>query len=98
MGARGSVAPCPARPRSPAVWKTRRRAPCARDLAPAPLPARGAAPVRAARPLRSPRKAMRILLTGAAGQVGSDLVPALVARGHHVTAFDIAKAPPTPIE
>jgi threonine 3-dehydrogenase len=38
---------------------------------------------------------MRILLTGAAGQVGTDLVPVLLARGHEVACFDLAKPPPT---
>jgi threonine 3-dehydrogenase len=36
---------------------------------------------------------MRILLTGAGGQVGTDLIPFLTARGHQVTGFDLTKAP-----
>jgi threonine 3-dehydrogenase len=36
---------------------------------------------------------MRILLTGAGGQVGTDLIPLLIARGHKVAGFDTVKAP-----
>jgi threonine 3-dehydrogenase len=36
---------------------------------------------------------MKILLTGSAGQVGTDLIPLLLARGARVTCFDLAKAP-----
>jgi threonine 3-dehydrogenase len=36
---------------------------------------------------------MRILITGAGGQVGTDLIPLLLARGHTVTGFDLTKAP-----
>jgi threonine 3-dehydrogenase len=36
---------------------------------------------------------MRILITGAAGQVGTDLIPLLLARGHKVAGFDLGKAP-----
>ncbi len=38
---------------------------------------------------------MRILVTGAAGQVGTDLLPLLVEKGHDVTVFDIAPRPGT---
>jgi threonine 3-dehydrogenase len=34
---------------------------------------------------------MRILITGAGGQVGTDLIPLLLARGHTVTGFDLAR-------
>jgi len=37
---------------------------------------------------------MRILVTGAAGQVGTDLVVKLSGEGHDVTCFDQAPAPP----
>lgn len=36
---------------------------------------------------------MRILITGAGGQVGTDLIPLLLARGHTVTGFDLARPP-----
>ena len=36
---------------------------------------------------------MKILLTGAAGQVGTDLLPMLTERGDQVLAFDLAPAP-----
>jgi threonine 3-dehydrogenase len=36
---------------------------------------------------------MRILITGAGGQVGTDLIPLLIARGHTVTGFDLGKPP-----
>lgn len=36
---------------------------------------------------------MRILLTGAGGQIGTDLVPLLLDRGHEVTALDLASKP-----
>ena len=36
---------------------------------------------------------MRILITGAAGQVGTDLIPLLLARGHKVAGFDVGNAP-----
>jgi threonine 3-dehydrogenase len=32
---------------------------------------------------------MKILLTGAGGQIGSDLIAALVAHGHHIVATDL---------
>lgn len=38
---------------------------------------------------------MRILITGAAGQVGTDLIPLLLERGHAPAAFDLAKPPPS---
>lgn len=38
---------------------------------------------------------MKILLTGAGGQVGTDLLPLLVARGDEVLAFDLARRPAT---
>src|SRR5204863_456527 len=39
------------------------------------------------------RPRMRILLTGAGGQVGTDLIPLLLSQGHEVTGFDLAEAP-----
>ena len=33
---------------------------------------------------------MRILLTGAGGQFGTDLIPLLLARGHKVAGVDTA--------
>ena len=36
---------------------------------------------------------MRILLTGAGGQVGTDLIPLLLSKGHEVTGFDLADPP-----
>ena len=36
---------------------------------------------------------MNILLTGAAGQVGTDLLPLMIARGDTITAFDLAPRP-----
>jgi threonine 3-dehydrogenase len=36
---------------------------------------------------------MKILITGAAGQIGTDLLPILVARGDHVAVFDLAARP-----
>ena len=38
---------------------------------------------------------MKILLTGAGGQIGTDLLPILVARGDEVAAFDLALRPTT---
>jgi len=38
---------------------------------------------------------MRILITGAGGQVGTDLIPLLLARGHKVMGLDMTKAPAT---
>src|SRR5262245_24868397 len=36
---------------------------------------------------------MRILITGAGGQVGTDLIPLLLQRGHVVTGFDLSRPP-----
>ncbi len=36
---------------------------------------------------------MKILVTGAGGQIGADLLPRLVARGDDVSVFDLAPAP-----
>jgi threonine 3-dehydrogenase len=38
---------------------------------------------------------MKILLTGAGGQIGHDLIGALVASGHEVTSTDLAPRPPS---
>jgi threonine 3-dehydrogenase len=38
---------------------------------------------------------MKILLTGAGGQIGHDLIGALVAAGHSVTSTDLAPRPPS---
>ena len=38
---------------------------------------------------------MKILLTGAGGQIGHDLIGALVASGHDVVSTDLAPRPPT---
>jgi threonine 3-dehydrogenase len=38
---------------------------------------------------------MKILLTGAGGQIGHDLIGALVAQGHHVVSTDLAPRPPS---
>ena len=38
---------------------------------------------------------MKILLTGAGGQIGHDLIGALVAGGHDVTSTDLAPRPPS---
>lgn len=38
---------------------------------------------------------MKILVTGAGGQIGADLLPRLVARGDDVTVFDLAPQPAT---
>ncbi len=38
---------------------------------------------------------MRILITGAGGQVGTDLIPLLLERGHQPAGFDLAKPPPS---
>jgi threonine 3-dehydrogenase len=39
---------------------------------------------------------MRILLTGAGGQVGTDLIPLLLSMGHEVTGFDLAEPGASP--
>jgi nucleoside-diphosphate-sugar epimerase len=36
---------------------------------------------------------MKILITGAGGQVGTDLLPLLLSRGHTVAGLDLAPAP-----
>ena len=36
---------------------------------------------------------MKILITGAAGQIGTDLIPTLLAQGHEVATFDLAPRP-----
>lgn len=38
---------------------------------------------------------MKILLTGAGGQIGADLIGALVAHGHSVVSTDLAPRPPS---
>src|SRR5580692_8867259 len=38
---------------------------------------------------------MKILLTGAGGQIGHDLIGALVASGHDVVSTDLAPRPPS---
>jgi threonine 3-dehydrogenase len=38
---------------------------------------------------------MKILITGAGGQIGHDLIGALVAQGHEVTSTDLAPRPPS---
>jgi threonine 3-dehydrogenase len=38
---------------------------------------------------------MKILLTGAGGQIGHDLIGALVAQGHDIVATDLAPRPPS---
>jgi threonine 3-dehydrogenase len=38
---------------------------------------------------------MKILLTGAGGQIGHDLIGALVAQGHEVVSTDLAPRPPS---
>ncbi len=38
---------------------------------------------------------MKILLTGAGGQIGTDMLPILVSRGDEVLAFDLAPRPDT---
>jgi nucleoside-diphosphate-sugar epimerase len=39
---------------------------------------------------------MKILMTGAGGQIGSDLITALVAQGHSIVATDLKPRPSTP--
>jgi threonine 3-dehydrogenase len=36
---------------------------------------------------------MKILITGAAGQIGTDLIPTLLGAGHEVATFDLAPRP-----
>jgi threonine 3-dehydrogenase len=38
---------------------------------------------------------MKVLLTGAGGQIGHDLIGALVAKGHQVVSTDLAPRPPS---
>src|ERR1700733_14418493 len=38
---------------------------------------------------------MKILLTGAGGQIGHDLIGALVAQGHDLVSTDLAPRPPS---
>jgi threonine 3-dehydrogenase len=38
---------------------------------------------------------MKILITGAAGQIGTDLIPTFLAAGHEVATFDLAPRPET---
>jgi threonine 3-dehydrogenase len=38
---------------------------------------------------------MKVLITGAGGQIGHDLIGALIGHGHDVTATDLAPRPPT---
>ncbi len=38
---------------------------------------------------------MKILITGAGGQIGHDLIGALIAQGHEVTSTDLAPRPPS---
>ena len=38
---------------------------------------------------------MKILITGAGGQIGHELIGALVAAGHHVVSTDLAPRPPS---
>jgi threonine 3-dehydrogenase len=38
---------------------------------------------------------MKVLLTGAGGQIGHDLIGALVAQGHDIVATDLAPRPPS---
>src|SRR5882762_3017554 len=38
---------------------------------------------------------MKILLTGAGGQIGHDLIGALIASGHEVVSTDLAPRPPS---
>src|SRR5690348_18282659 len=58
-------------------------------------------PLRVGPRLAAPRCAsndarrMKILLTGAGGQIGHDLIGALVAQGHQVVSTDLAPRPPS---
>src|SRR6266480_1970219 len=38
---------------------------------------------------------MKVLLTGAGGQIGHDLIGALVSKGHQVVSTDLAPRPPS---